>query len=226
VKAIDEFEKWPEIGSRAGAVKSCVSLLSSVCGQPADVMERWLDLYYQVRHAQEKADAAARAAERLREAEFVIPGTLAAFDTRATARVAPTEKDEAEDAGRPLSATAASGGGSSPQGASQESAEDGGAKAEPEVLRENRVKRPGGKGTPRPSQVGNTRSRDATVFKRQVRDRLEAVRKKGVSAPELVKAATTAGAFTANNIYEILEGKVLKIEIYRALDEALRHFEN
>ena len=208
-------------------MKSCVSLLSAVCGQPDDVMERWLDLYYQVRHAQEKADAAARAAERLKEAEpFLIPGTLEAVDTRATARVAPTGKDEAADAGRPLSATAASGGGSSPQGASQESAEDGGAKAEPEVLRENRVKRPGGKGTPRPSQVGNTRSRDAAVFKRQVRDRLEAVRKKGVSAPELVKAATTAGAFTANNIYEILEGKVLKIEIYRALDEALRHFEN
>lgn len=203
MKAIDEFEKWPEIGSREGAVKSCVSLLSAVCGQPDDVMERWLDLYYQVRHAQEKADAAARAAERLKEAEpFIIPGTLEAVDTRATARVAPTEKDEAADA------------------------EDGGAKAEPEVLRENRVKRPGGKGKPRPQAVGNTISHDAAVFKRQVRDRLEAVRKKGVSAPELVKAATTAGAFTANNIYEILEGQVLKIEIYRALDEALRHFEN
>ena len=220
-------------------MKSCVSLLSAVCGQPETVMERWLDLYYQVRHAQEKADAAARAAERLKEAEpFIIPGTLEAVDTRATARVAPTEKDQAADAEpeplpEPLPETKAEKAypsqalrASSPQGASQESAEDGEAKAEPEVLRENRVKRPGGKGTPRPSQIGNTRCHDAAVFKRQVRDRLEAVRQKGVSAPELVKAATKAGAFTANNIYEILEGKVLKIEIYRALEEALRHFEN
>ena len=213
-------------------MKSCVSLLSAVCGQPDDVMERWLDLYYQVRHAQEKADAAARAAERSKEAEpFIIPGTLEAVDTRATARVAPTEKDQAApepppetkaEKADPSQALRAS----SPQGASQESAEDGGAKAEPEVLRENRVKRPGGKGTPRPSQIGNTRCHDAAVFKRQVRDRLEAARKKGVSAPEIVRAATKAGAFTANNIYEILEGKELKIEIYRALDEALWHFEN
>lgn len=204
-------------------MKSCVSLLSAVCGQPDDVMERWLDLYYQVRHAQEKTDAAARAAERLKEEEpLIIPGTLEAVDTRATARVAPTEKDEAEERVAPSQALRAS----SPQEASQENAEDGEAKTEPEVLRENLIKRPGGKGTPRPSQVGNTRSRDAAVFKRQVRDRLEAVRKKGVSAPEIVRAATKAGAFTESNVYDILEGKVLRIEIYRALEEALWHFEN
>ena len=172
-------------------------------------MERWLDLYYQVRHAQEKADAAARAAERLKEAEpFLIPGTL-----------------EAADAGRPLSVTAASGGDSSPQGASQENAEDSEAKAEPEPPPEKPVKRPGGKGKPRPQAVGNTISHDSAVFKRQVRDRLEAVRKKGVSAPELVKAAP-AGSVKESDIYMILQGYVIKIDIYRALDEALRHFEN
>ena len=224
-------------------MKSCVSLLSAVCGQPETVMERWLDLYYQVRHAQEKADAAARAAERLKEAEpFLIPGTLEAVDTRATARVAPTVKDQAApelppekeaekaDPSQALRASelgmshAARASECSPQGASQENAEDGEAKAELEVLRENRVKRPGGKGTPRPSQIGNTRCRDAAVFKRQVRDRLEAVRKKGVSAPELVKAAP-AGTVKESDIYMILQGHVIKIDIYRALDEALRHFE-
>lgn len=209
-KKIDEFEKWPEIGSRAGAVKSCVSLLSAVCGQPDDVMERWLDLYYQVRHAKEKADAAARAAERLKEAEpFLIPGTLEAVDTRATARVAPTEKDEAADA--------------EPEPPPEKEAEK--AQPEPEVLRENRVKRPGGKGKPRPSQIGNTRGHDAAVFKRQVRDRLEAVRQKGVSAPEIVRAAP-AGSVKESDIYMILQGYVIKIDIYRALDEALRHFES
>ena len=207
-------------------MKSCVSLLSAVCGQPDDVMERWLDLYYQVRHAQEKADAAARAAERLKEAEpFILPGTLEAVDTRATARVAPTEKDEAADAEpEPLPETKAEKANPS-QSAAPTAPPKGEPSAEPEALRETRVKRPGGKGTPRPSQVGNTRSRDAAVFKRQVRDRLEAVRKKGVSAPEIVKAAP-AGSVKESDIYMILQGHVIKIDIYRALDEALRHFEN
>ena len=226
-------------------MKSCVSLLSAVCGQPDDVMERWLDLYYQVRHAQEKADAAARAAAMYGispDKDRFVEASLKASAEKITKRLLeelkipeiggpmkasdPTAKDEAADAGRPLSVTAASGGDSSPQWASQESAEDGEAKAEPEPLRENRVKRPGGKGKPRPQAVGNTISHDAADFKRHVRDRLEAVRKKGVSAPELIRTAPTGVALTANNIYEILEGKVLKIEIYRALDEALRHFEN
>ena len=98
-------------------------------------------------------------------------------------------------------------------------------KPEPEPSPENQVKRQGGKGKPRPSQVGNTRGHDAAVFKRQVRDRLEALRKKGVSAPELVKAAP-AGSVKESDIYMILQGHVIKIDIYRALDEALRHFEN
>lgn len=205
-------------------MKSCVSLLSAVCGQPDDVMERWLDLYYQVRHDKEKADAAARAAERLKEAEpFIIPGTLEAVDTRATERVAPTVKDQAaggqhpppketEDGGRIISAPT-----EKTEAASEAEA--------PEPLRENRIKRQGGKGTPRPSQVGNTRGHDAAVFKRQVRDRLVAVREKGVSAPEIVRAAP-AGSVKESDIYMILQGHVIKIDIYRALDEALRKFEN
>lgn len=203
-------------------MKSCVSLLSAVCGQPDDVMERWLDLYYQVRHAKEKADAAARAAERLKEMtqlEAMPEADPPKGEPRAAEaparQVAPTVKDEAaaEPETKPEPAPLP---------------EKDLPKAEPSqaAAPETPVKRPGGKGTPRPSQIGNTRCHDAAVFKRQVRDRLQAVRKKGVIAPEIVRAATKAGAFTANNIYEILEGKVLKIEIYRALDEALRHFEN
>lgn len=233
MKKIDEFEKWPEIGSRAAAVKSCVSLLSAVCGQPADVMERWLDLYYQVRHAQEKADAAARAAEKKAMESFIIPGTLVGVDTRATASVAPTAKDEAADAGRPISVTAASGGDCSPRRGEPRAEEPSLlrekdlSKAEPSqaAAPEKPVKRPGGKGKPRPQAVGNTRGHDAAAFKRQVRDRLEVVRKKGVSAPELVKAAP-AGSVKESDIYMILQGHVIKIDIYRAIDEALRHFEN
>ena len=174
-----------------------MSLLSAVCGQPDDVMERWLDLYYQVRHAQEKADSAARAAERLIEMTQLeaVPVTAPPKGEPRADEPAPLqEKDLPKEA--PFQAAAP----------------------------ETPVKRPGGKGTPRPSQVGNTRRHDAAVFKRQVRDRLEAVRKKGVSAPEIVKAAP-AGSVKESDIYMILQGHVIKINIYRALDEALRHFE-
>lgn len=187
VIAIDPMIDWPEIGTREAAVRSCVSVLSAVCGQPETVMERWLDLYYQVRHAQEKADAAARAAERLKEMTQLEAAVL--VPSQSAAPTAPPE-GEPRTEGAPA-----------------------------------KESRPGGKGTPRPSQIGNTRVHDAAVFKRQVRDRLEAARKNGVSAPEIIKAAP-GGEVTPDRIYSILEGRVLKIEVYRALDKALRHFEN
>ncbi len=236
MKAIDEIEKWPEIGSRAGAVKSCVSLLSAVCGQPETVMERWLDLYYQVRHAQEKADVAARAAEMYRvspEKDRFVEAAMKASVEKITKRLQ-EELKIPENGGQMTPDSAMYDEAASEPGLKQEPApppekkaekEDGKAKTEPEPPPENRVKRPGGKGKPRPQAVGNTISHDSAVFKRQVRDRLEAVRKKGVSAPEIVKAAP-AGSVKESDVYMILQGYVIKIDIYRALDEALRHFEN
>ena len=237
------MERWLDLYYQ---VRHAQEKADAVCGQPDDVMERWLDQYYQVRHAQENTVAAVRtveklkeAMERLKEAEpFLIPGTLEAVDTRAVARAAPTMKDEAapepppekkaekaepsqsaEERVAPSQALRAS----SPQGASQENSEDDEAKSLPKdapsqaAAPEKPVKRP--------SQIGNTRVHDAAVFKRQVRDRLEAARKNGVSAPEIIKAAP-GGEVTPDRIYSMLEGRVLKIEVYRALDKALRHFEN
>lgn len=192
-------------------MKSCVSLLSSVCGQPDDVMERWLDLYYQVRHAKEKADAAARAAERLKEmAQLEAVPVLEPSQSppRAAVTAPPEGAPRAEPEPEPLREK------DLPK-------EDPSQAAAPEKA----VKRQGGKGKPRPSQIGNTRGHDAAVFKRQVRDRLVAVREKGVSAPEIVRAAP-AGSVKESDIYMILQGHVIRIDIYRALDEALRHFEN
>lgn len=188
-------------------MKSCVSLLSAVCGQPETVMEHWLDLYYQVRRTQEKADAAARAAERLKEMAQ-LEAVLEPFQSAAL-----ITSEEPGEQMAPASAV------------NDEAAAEPEAKPEPEPLRENRIKRPGGKGKSRPSSIGNTRGHDAAVFKRQVRDRLEALRKKGVSAPEIVKAAPD-GSVKESDLYMILQGHVIKIDIYRALDEALRHFEN
>lgn len=46
------------IGTPEAAVRACVTLIASVTGQPEELTERYLDLYYQVRRQAE--DAAAR----------------------------------------------------------------------------------------------------------------------------------------------------------------------
>lgn len=41
------------IGTPEGAVRACVALIASVTGQPEELTERYLDLYYQTRRAAE-----------------------------------------------------------------------------------------------------------------------------------------------------------------------------
>lgn len=43
----------PTIGTPEAAVRSCVALIASVTGQPEELTERYLDLYYQVRRQAE-----------------------------------------------------------------------------------------------------------------------------------------------------------------------------
>lgn len=50
------------IGTPEGAVRACVALIAAVTGQPEELTERYLDLYYQVRKAAEIADCHTSAA--------------------------------------------------------------------------------------------------------------------------------------------------------------------
>ena len=45
------------IGTPEGALLSCVSLIAAVFGQPEELTERYLDLYYQVRRAADTSSA-------------------------------------------------------------------------------------------------------------------------------------------------------------------------
>lgn len=65
------------IGTPEGAVRACVTLIASVTGQPEELTERYLDLYYQVRRQAE--DAADR--ERI----------LRCWDVGTPARVVPND---------------------------------------------------------------------------------------------------------------------------------------
>ena len=44
-------DKLPELGTKEAAFKSCVALIARMCGQSVDIVQYWLDLYYQVRLA-------------------------------------------------------------------------------------------------------------------------------------------------------------------------------
>ena len=222
------METGPEIGTTAAAVASCVSVLSAVTGQREEIMSYWLDLYYQVRCAHERAKAAIEAEAAAEVSKMgtkrFLEDSLKESAKRITARLqeeldVPETSAEAAEKLQALYQTDQISIPTKPAPLREK------AQPEPDPPPKNRVGNPGGKGKPRPSRIGNTSGHDAAVFKRQVRDRLEAVRTKGVSTPEIIKAAP-AGSMKESDIYMILQGHVIKIDIYRALDEALRHFEN
>ena len=183
----------PEIGTTAAAVKSCVSVLSAVTGQREETMERWLDLYYQVRRAHERAKEAIEAEAYLIEGLSLEPPVLmpAVPDDRGERR-APENASVAKENRPPKT---------SPPPAEKQ-------------------KPTGGAGKPRPSQVGNTHGADAAAYKRDVRDKLLDLRKNGVSAAQIAEAGRGTG-YTEGDIYAILEGKKIGVTVYRAIDAAL-----
>lgn len=182
----------PEIGTTAAAVESCVSVLSAVTGQREETMERWLDLYYQVRRAHERAKEAIEAEAYLIEGLSLEPPVLmpAVPDDRGERRTA--EKTTAAEGNKPP-------------------------KTSPPA---EKPKPTGGAGKPRPSQVGNTHGADAAAYKRDVRDKLLDLRKNGVSAAQIAEAGRGTG-YTEGDVYSILEGKKIGVTVYRAIDAAL-----
>ena len=86
--AVDEL---PEIGTPEAAVRSCISLISGMSGQPERVMAYWLDLYFQVRLRFE-TERGARPDEQVTE------------DPTPAAAASPEARNKEEDAGAEQSA--------------------------------------------------------------------------------------------------------------------------
>lgn len=80
----------PAIGSPEGAVRACVALIASVAGQPEELTERYLDLYYQTRRA---AEAAAEREKFMRSWDADGTLTVLAEDVRSAVT---TEKADPE----------------------------------------------------------------------------------------------------------------------------------
>ena len=78
---------------------------------------------------------------------------------------------------------------------------------------------------PRPSRNANTAAHDAAVFKRAVRERLTAARKNGLTTGAIQEAAGPHSPLTHGKLMDILEGRVVGIDVYRELDRALDKLE-
>ena len=90
----------PTIGSPEAAVRSCVALIASVTGQPEELTERYLDLYYQTRRA---AELEAERENFLRS--WNADGTLTVLAEDGPPRAsAPTEKTKPEKPEKPKNA--------------------------------------------------------------------------------------------------------------------------
>ena len=68
-----------------------------------------------------------------------------------------------------------------------------------------------------------TRGTAAAKFKRDVRDRIEALRKHGVSLQSIIDA--TGGAVSMSEILDVLQAARVEYQVYRALDGGLRKLE-
>ena len=81
------------IGTPEAAVRACVALIASVTGQPEDLTERYLDLYYQTRRAAETEKAREDLRLEWRDGTPMLTMMAADGPPRASA---PTEKTETE----------------------------------------------------------------------------------------------------------------------------------
>ena len=85
----------PALGTPEAAVRSCVSLLSMLFSQPEDAVAYYLDLYYQVRCAYERAGGPSQSAD-----PTALPDG-ASQETDCHANAAAPARNDAENGGPP-----------------------------------------------------------------------------------------------------------------------------
>ena len=185
-----------ELGSAEAAVLSVVSLMAAVTGQREKYLAYWLDLYWQVRSAYEQAKAPANAVVLSREdAESLLMAMIREkMEDRTATAAAPEAEPEAPKA--------------EPE-ACDHSKKSANAKTDTDGTR-----RPGAK-------PGNTIGHDTAVYKRQILERIKALRAQGLTCTAIAEACRMPRMITSSTILGILDGQPYKIEVYRAIGEGL-----
>lgn len=212
---MDENSPAPRLGTPEAAVQAAVNLIAKATGCAEGKLAYYLDMYYQLRVAYEDAKG-----EEWAEAQLETFRFLEAYrePPRTMNRPGAPETDE------PLSVTSASTGDSSPQRGSQEREET------PEAAETLRAKRLRALEAARKAAATMDRKGEknpnamAAAEKRRIRERfMEARQKGGAPTPELLKASP---ALTEGDVWKIINGHHVGIDIYRALESALDQIEN
>ena len=227
-------------------MRSCVSLISGMSGQPEKVMAYWLDLYYQVRLLYEQPTPPLR----LRDVEACVGRML---DERLRGGADPPPAAPTEDSGERIATPACAlvrNDGNPPVTARAprqpplgKGAEETAGRASPSPTEkaEAQINKPDAAGKPGPDLAGfepvevktagkkggapkgNTAAAQAAAEKRRIRDRLQRMRQNGISQAKILNAAE--GNVSQFQLSDILEGRVVPIVVYRILDAALDQIE-
>lgn len=187
----------PDIGTPDAAVRACVALIASVTGQPEELTERYLDLYYQTRRAAE----AETARDKLLADLMAVPGELAPLTL---------ETPEAPKADTSSGAAAPP----SPQGEGREKP-----KAKKKVDFEE-VLASASAGAKLPSKPKNA---PYWKIKAEIRDRFIALRAQGMTIAQTVNLS--GGKVTENQILNIMNGSKVGMDAYNAIEEAMDKWE-
>ena len=194
----------PGIGTPKSALRSCVTLIASVTGQPEALTEKYLDLYYQVRRAAEITDCHTSAAALVRNdgPERLEPKTGPSV-TPSTAEAVSEAGNVAPRVSILPETRQAAGGGKGKKVDFDEvlASASAGAKMPPE----------------------KKRSEPWGSVKREIRERFLDLRSKGMTIAQTVNLS--GKKLTDGDVMNIMNGGKAEMKVYNALEDAMNKWE-
>ena len=194
----------PTIGTPEGAVRACVTLIASVTGQPEELTERYLDLYYQVRR---QAEDAAERERILRCWDVGTPVTVVHNDGPPRAQ---GESAQSAERGRP--------GPSAPTNATGET-EKPAAPAQKKVDFEEVL----ASASASAKMPGKPKSGPWSSVKREIRERFIKLRGEGMTLAQAVNLS--GGKLNDGEVLVIMNGGKAEMRVYNALEDAMNKWE-
>ena len=215
-----EKETGLALGSAEAAVRSCVSLMAAVMGQREELLAYWLDLYYQVRLAYERENAAEPDPTVLRRGDL-YPVLRELMQDALKSAVRGEAKDRME---RKKAAANCPSQSAAPQASSEcrtlparQDALPEGASQENKTVAEIMGPQIGIRGPVEGDAPGKLKG--WAKKKHDIRERLLHARDQGVTAAQIRTASDDA--LTEKEIYGVINAEKTNIEIYRLIEAAL-----
>ena len=186
-----------DIGTPEAAVRACVALIASVTGQPEELTERYLDLYYQVRRQADR--------EKVRE-DFLLKWDGGTPLLTMMAADGPMRAAENTDCHTSAAALARNDGPEKPKTQKKVDFD--------EVLASASA------GAKLPSKPKNA---PYGKIKAEIRDRFVALRAQGMTLAQTVNLS--GNKVTENQILNIMNGSKVGMDVYNAIEDAMNKWE-